>query len=108
MHSVEVEPAPGPVTVKVRGRLVARSVEALLLTETLHRDRFYIPRRDVVATVDGPTGKRTHCPYKGDASYWSVAGTENVAWSYEHPVEGMGPIAGHLSFDGVDVEIEND
>ena len=61
-----------------------------------------MPREDVVAGLTR-TDRRTHCPFKGDASYWTVAVDgaclENAAWSYEDPIPQSAAIAGHLCFD---------
>ena len=57
-----------------------------------------------------PSDRRTHCAYKGYASYWSakVDGglLQDVAWSYEEPLAESADIAGHLSFDGEAIEVE--
>jgi uncharacterized protein (DUF427 family) len=57
-----------------------------------------------------PSSRRTHCPYKGYASYWSarVDGEvlQDVAWSYEQPLRESAAVAGYVSFDGEGVEVE--
>ena len=62
----------------------------------------YIPRHDVAMRYLARTTHRTHCPYKGDASYWTIVvgqrKSENAVWSYETPLPGMEAIAGHLAF----------
>lgn len=61
---------------------------------------FYIPRQDVALEQLSPSMTRTHCPYKGEASYFSVrdGATKDVAWSYEDPFDHMLIIKGHLAF----------
>jgi uncharacterized protein (DUF427 family) len=90
-----VRPVVGDMT-------IADSAATLLLLETGHRPVYYFPRDQVRMDLLAPTNHRTHCPYKGDASYWSLkadGGTvENAAWSYEQPIEGMEPIAQRLAF----------
>ncbi len=109
-HRVDVRPSSAAVTVKIGGQLVAQSAHPLVVSETGIPNRFYIPREDIVATVQGPTETSTNCPYKGDASYWSIDTegglAEEVAWSYEDPYDGCVALAKHLSFDGEGVTVE--
>jgi uncharacterized protein (DUF427 family) len=67
--------------------------------------RAYVPREDVSAPVE-PSDRTSHCPFKGDASYWTVGGVENAAWSYEDPKPDVAAIRGLLAFypDKVTVE----
>ncbi len=84
------------------GKEVARSDAALLLTEHAHGNTYptvvYLPASSL-AVDRVKTALSTHCPLKGDATYWTVSGVENGAWSYETPDEGVEPMAGHLGFD---------
>ena len=68
--------------------------------------RVYVPRSDVAAGVLAPAELRTVCPYKGEASYWSVAGIADGAWSYEAPLAEAAKIAGHVAFDGDGIEVD--
>lgn len=102
-HKVEVRPAPGlRVTVAVEGRTVADSSRAVLLQETGCPDRYYLPRDDVRMELLEPSDRTSHCPYKGDAVYWSVrAGDrliEDACWSYPEPLAQRCDIGGHLAF----------
>lgn len=93
---------PRKVTVHQAGRLVAESTAAILLTERGYPPRAYVPRADVVAALT-PTEKTTHCPFKGDTTYFDVvvdgAAFPNAAWSYPTPFDEMAPITGHVAFD---------
>jgi uncharacterized protein (DUF427 family) len=84
------------------GVTVADSAATLLLLETGHRPVYYFPRDHVRMDLLQPTNHRSHCPYKGDASYFSLKANggmvENAVWSYERPIDGMDPIAGRLAF----------
>jgi uncharacterized protein (DUF427 family) len=84
------------------GITVADSAATLLLLETGHRPVYYFPRADVRTSLLDPTSHHTRCPYKGEASYWTLKANgrpvENAVWSYEQPIEGMEPIAGRLAF----------
>ena len=107
LHHIEIEPAPAHARIVAPGgEVIAESERALLLHETGHAVRAYIPREDISAPVE-PSPKTSHCPFKGDASYWTVAGVENAAWSYEEPKENVAAIRGLLAFypDRVTVEI---
>jgi uncharacterized protein (DUF427 family) len=91
------------------GEVIAATERALLLHETGHAVRAYIPREDISASVE-PSSRTSHCPFKGDASYWTVAGVEDAAWSYEEPTESVAAIRGLLAFypDRVTVELGSD
>jgi uncharacterized protein (DUF427 family) len=109
-HRVDIRRTSRRVEVRARGELVATSERALVLSETSLDNRFYLPREDVTATLHGPTDTTSFCPYKGVASYWTLEladGTElpDAVWSYEAPFAECGPVAGHVSFWGDDVEI---
>lgn len=101
-HRIDIEPNPGRVRVTFGGRAVADSTRAVRLHETGLPPVLYVPRDDVDASLLERTDRSTHCPFKGDASYFSIrAGdrvSENAAWSYEQPIEAASKIAGHLAF----------
>ena len=105
---VDVRPSSRAVTVRVGDVVVAESTRAMVLSETGLPNRWYLPAEDTRMLV--PSETMTHCPYKGDASYWTFRGdgTEvaDVAWSYEQPFDGVQRIAGYRSFLGEDVTVE--
>jgi uncharacterized protein (DUF427 family) len=105
-HRVDVHESSRPVTVTARGRVIARSVRPKLLFETGLPMRVYVPRADVVPGVLAPAEKRTICPYKGEASYWSADGIADAAWSYEAPLPEAIKAQGHLSFDADGIEVD--
>ena len=84
------------------GRVVADTTRALALQETSSRPVFYIPREDAEMALFERTPHTTYCPYKGDASYYSIRVGERVSdnaiWSYEQPFPAMAEIAGRLAF----------
>jgi uncharacterized protein (DUF427 family) len=112
-HDIELRQSSQRVLVQAGGTVLADSTRPLLLFETGLPTRYYLPREDVRVELTGPTDKRTHCPWKGDASHWSASidGTvlENVAWSYEAPIASVADIAGRIAFypDRVDVAIDD-
>lgn len=99
---IELSPSPRRVRVTFAGEAVADSTRTLLLRERNHAPVHYFPRADVRMDLLTRTAHATHCPYKGDASYWTVeAGgrtAENAVWSYERPVPDMAGIAGYVAF----------
>src|SRR5689334_7731649 len=71
-HRVEVEPSPRRVRVFFNGEVIADSKRALLLRETNITPVYYFPQEDVRMDLMTPTDLHTRCPYKGEASYWSI------------------------------------
>jgi uncharacterized protein (DUF427 family) len=112
-HRVDVRQSARTIRIEVGGDVVAETTRARLLFETWLPVRFYLPREDVRAELH-PTPSRTYCPYKGDASYWSVdAGgrpRKDLAWSYEDPLPDAVAIAGLVSFwnERVDVFVDGE
>jgi uncharacterized protein (DUF427 family) len=98
-HRVDVHRSSRRVAVSSDGTVIARSERPLLLFETALPVRPYIPREDVLVPLEPRDAKHTYCPYKGEASYWSAAGIEDAAWSYEEPFPEATGIEGHVAFD---------
>lgn len=101
-HGIELHDEPRTVEVSVDGVVVASSQRAVVLDETGLPPRYYLPPEDVHAGLIEATPTETVCPFKGQASYWSVrtpAGEHrDVAWSYATPLEGVAGIAGFICF----------
>jgi uncharacterized protein (DUF427 family) len=100
-HPIAIERNPKRVVVRVNGRVIADSRAALALREADYPVVQYIPRADVDMTQLVPTSHSTTCPFKGDASYFSIAGkddAENAVWSYETPHDAVAEIREHLAF----------
>lgn len=102
-HPITITPATERVRVTFAGQVVADSRRALLLKEASYPPVAYIPREDVDMTLLVRTNHKTRCPYKGEASYYSIhaAGgriAENAIWSYEAPIADAAAIAGHMAF----------
>jgi len=99
---ITIAPSPNRVIVRLDGRVIADTTRALVMRAPGTPDQPYLPREDVDMTRLVRTDLVTHCPYKGDASYWSIRSgartVENAVWSYETPYDDMAPIAGHLAF----------
>ncbi len=101
-HPITVAPNPNRVRVLVGGVIVAETTRALTLKEASLPAVQYIPREDVAMDLLDRSAHRTHCPYKGDASYWDVTAggvrARDAVWSYEKPSAAVKNIAGHLAF----------
>lgn len=100
---LQVLACPKRVRVLLGGAVIADSAGVLLLREQGHLPVYYIPRADVRTEHLQRTDHATHCPRKGDATYYTVAAggrvAENAAWSYEAPsIAGAGALAGHIAF----------
>jgi uncharacterized protein (DUF427 family) len=106
---IVITPAGAHVVVRVAGHTVAESHHPVVLEERGCPIRYYLPRDDVRTDLLRPTERHTTCPFKGQASYWSVEvdGTtlDNVVWSYEAPIPEAAPIAGLLCFYNEQVEL---
>ncbi len=101
-HPIAIAPNPKHVVVMWNGRVIADSRKALTLNEASYPPVAYIPRDDVDMALLTRTLHKSFCPYKGEASYYSVAfdgkRSENAIWSYEDPSDAVGEIKGYVAF----------
>ena len=101
-HRVDVRDSGRHVRVLAGSEVIAETSRPKLLSETGLPNRFYVPPEDVRLDLLRPSETRTVCPYKGRASYWSLhlddEPLEDVAWSYERPLENAAKVPGLLSF----------
>ncbi len=115
-HRIGVKPAGVRVRVTYRGEVIADTRDAVQMEEAMEGSTvapivYYIPRKDVRMERLARTGHRTYCPFKGEASYFSLEdGPENAAWSYEQPYDEMRAIRDALAFypDKVDAIVAAD
>ena len=100
--SITIAPATGTWVVRARGMILAESRAALELREGTLPSVYYFPRTDVAMVCMERTDKSSHCPHKGDASYYSIetpdGAVENAAWSYEAPHAAVAALKDHLAF----------
>jgi len=100
----------GTWTVRAAGAVIAESDRAIELTEGTYPPVIYFPRDHIAMAFLEPSAKTTHCPHKGDASYFSIEAKSgpipDAAWSYQTPLDGVSAIAGHLAFHEELVTIE--
>jgi uncharacterized protein (DUF427 family) len=101
-HPITIAPHPKRVVVRLGGAVIADTTRALTLREANYPAVRYIPRADVDMAALERTDHGTYCPYKGEASYFSIpaggARSVNAIWTYEAPFEAVAPIRDHLAF----------
>ena len=101
-HPITIEANSSRVVVTVAGKVIADTGEALTLREAAYPAVQYIPRRDVDMAALTRSEHTTYCPYKGDASYFSIpAGGDrslNAVWTYETPFAAMAQIKDYVAF----------
>ena len=101
-HPITIVPNTKTVRVTLLDKVIAESSRALTLSEAGYKPVQYIPRDDADMALLTKTAHKTHCPYKGDASYFSITvdgkTAENAVWSYEQPYDAVKEIAGYLAF----------
>jgi uncharacterized protein (DUF427 family) len=101
-HPISIETNPSRVVVTVGGKIIADTRNALTLSEDSYPAVQYIPRRDVDMAALTRSEHTTYCPYKGEASHYSIpAGGDrsiNAAWTYENPFQAMAQIKDYLAF----------
>ena len=109
-HRVTVEESDQEMVVSVAGEEIARTRRPLILHEGNYPATAYFPPEDVRWKRLEATRRVTHCPYKGDASYWTIRAAgqvlENAAWSYQAPLVECPRIRGYLAFYSDRVTIE--
>lgn len=98
-HPIDIRPNGNRVVVKIAGRIVADTGNALTLQEATYPPVQYVPRWDVDLSQLTRSDHTTYCPYKGECNYYSSKeGRANVAWTYEAPYEAVSAIKDYLAF----------
>ena len=114
-HRIEIDDERVGLRVSLRGQVLAETTRGLNLREADYPAVVYVPREDVQMNRLESSDLSTHCPFKGDASYFRVGGgtaseaseaSEEIAWSYETPFDQMAAIGGHLAFYADRVTLE--
>lgn len=103
---IKISKAAGTWSVRAGGAVLGESSEALELIEGQNAPVIYFPRKDIAMAFLDATDASSHCPHKGDASYFSVVTKsrtlENAVWSYENPKPAVAQIKDHLAFYPMD------
>jgi uncharacterized protein (DUF427 family) len=101
-HPIVMEPSNRRVMVTVAARVIADTRNALILREANYPPVLYIPRQDANMPLLERTQQSSHCPYKGDCSYYSIPiggdKSVNAVWTYEEPYKFVEAIRNHLAF----------
>ena len=101
-HPISIDANPSRIVVRVGGKMIADTRDALTLREASYPPVQYIPRRDVDMTALTRSEHTTYCPYKGDASYYSIPSggnrSVNAVWTYESPFAAMAKIKDYVAF----------
>jgi predicted adenylyl cyclase CyaB len=101
-HPIVIGRNPHRVVVTLAGKVIADTSDALILREAHYPAVQYIPRKDVDMAAVERSPTQTYCPYKGNASYFSIpaGGKRSVdaIWSYEIPYAAVAAIKDHLAF----------
>ena len=108
-HRVDIERCRGRASATYAGETIADSARALMVRETGHPPAVYFPVADVAMRRLRATDRRTRCPWKGEASYWTVAvgGGEagNAAWGYPDPIPAAAALKEHIAFYADRIEV---
>lgn len=106
-HPITITPTGLRVTVRVNGAVVADTEDALTLQEASYPPVHYLPLADLVPDTLTRSDTRTYCPYKGEASYYDVAGVPDAIWTYEQPYPAVAAITGRVAFysDKADITV---
>lgn len=111
-HPITLTVPPGRVWALFHGHEIADTERAILPAEANYPPVWYFPRDDVAMAYFAQTDRHTRCPYKGEASYYTLRRdgvvAENAAWSYEDPHPAMTAIAGYVAFYPNLVEIQTE
>jgi len=101
-HAIVIETNPNHVKVTFNGKLIADTQKALVLREGKLPPVLYLPREDVDMALLQRTDHSTHCPFKGDAVYYTIKAdgksAENAVWTYESPIPAVAEIKDHFAF----------
>ena len=105
-HRVDLAPDHRRIRVVFAGITVADSAATLRVEETGHGPVHYFPAKDVRLDLMSPTAHHTTCPFKGEASYWTIEApgrgeirrSENAVWGYPAPYDEVAGLAGYYAF----------
>lgn len=108
-HAIQIEQPGGRMRARFEGHVIADSADAVLVKEAGYHAVCYFPREDVDMAYFARTERRSHCPYKGEASYFTLRMegviAEDTAWSYENPYASMDVLRKRVAFFPHPVEV---
>jgi uncharacterized protein (DUF427 family) len=101
-HPITIEATRRPFVVRANGKVVADSTATLTLNEAGYPPVQYVPIVDIDESLLRPSATSSYCPYKGDATYYSIVGSgldiQDAIWTYVDPYPDVQAIAGYLAF----------
>ena len=101
-HPITIEPSASRIVVTAGGKTIADTRASLTLREASYSPVHYIPRKDVDMALLSRTDHSAYCPYKGDASYYSITPggdrARNAVWTYEAPYPAVAQIKDYVAF----------
>ena len=101
-HPITIEASRRRVRAAFERHVIADTTDAVVLREADYPPVYYLPMEDVEMSFLSKTDHHTHCPYKGDASYWSIYMegriAENAVWAYEDPYPAVAAVRGRIAF----------
>ena len=104
-HYSVIDPYTRKLTFTYKNEVIAETTNALILKEvgkSVYNPVFYLPKEDIKASLQLEPQRASHCPIKGDATYWTIEGETldtYFAWSYEEPLPRSKKIKGHVAFN---------
>ena len=108
-HPITLEPCRLRMRAAFERQVIADTDDAVIVREAGYPPVFYFPMDDVEMGFLGKTDHATCCPYKGDASYWSISIdgqlAENAVWAYEDPYPAVAALRGRVAFDAKVVDV---
>ena len=109
-YRVDLLPCHSTGRIEYQGNIIAHSDSCLLVKESEHDTRLYFPEADVNWDYFEPSTHQTFCPFKGEASYWSLQSkdeaAQNVVWTYRQPLTEVEGLRGYVSFDTDKLKVE--
>jgi uncharacterized protein (DUF427 family) len=110
-HPITIEPSSAHIVVSAGSTVVADSANALTLREASYAPVYYVPLSDIDSELLESSDTTSYCPYKGEASYYSVRTGDGVVkdaiWFYDEPYDAVSEIAGHVAFYPDRVQIDD-
>ena len=110
-YEVVLEAHPEFARASLDGEVIAASAQSVIVRETRHAPGIYFPREDVRWERLEATDHTSFCPFKGDASYWTVRGAErveeNAVWGYADPFPEVAELANYVAFYGDRIRVES-
>ena len=107
-YRLSIESEPRRIRAEFQGETLADSASVMVMHETRLAPVFYFPREDVSMDLLVKSESHTHCPFKGNASYWTIRANgksaKDAAWSYETPYDESSSVKEYIAFDWQAVE----